>query len=67
MDGTANDIEKNQFYQLPTPASSKNTRTGPFADTNCEEASNERVAMYTPNTAADEEARRFWTEDNDNV
>ncbi|CAI1968361.1 hypothetical protein SEUBUCD646_0F00340 [Saccharomyces eubayanus] len=67
VDGTANDIEKNQFYQLPTPTSSKNTTTGPFADTNHKEAGSERVAVYTPNTAADEEARRFWTEDNDNL
>ncbi|KOH50927.1 STE2p Receptor for alpha-factor pheromone [Saccharomyces cerevisiae] len=64
---TANDIEKNQFYQLPTPTSSKNTRIGPFADASYKEGEVEPVDMYTPDTAADEEARKFWTEDNNNL
>ncbi|EJS43931.1 ste2p [Saccharomyces arboricola H-6] len=64
---TTNDIEKNQFYQLPTPTSSKITRTGPFADTSNKEEDSEVTNMYTPDTAADEEARRFWTEDDKNL
>ncbi|KZV11574.1 STE2 [Saccharomyces cerevisiae] len=64
---TADDIEKNQFYQLPTPTSSKNTRIGPFADASYKEGEVEPVDMYTPDTAADEEARKFWTEDNNNL
>ncbi|CCD26095.2 alpha-factor pheromone receptor STE2 NDAI_0G03180 [Naumovozyma dairenensis CBS 421] len=61
------DLEKNDLYELSTPITQTNPNGIQLSNYRSKMVNNEMdylADIYTPNTAADENARKFWSEGN---